>query len=101
MSSLEKFAKFANPDKILMVGEVSVLGIKSSTSAKIRRLWSEQTQLHKRETSMQHSEVADHLMGSSSLNVILLEIWLAHWSAWSMQRMSQSSSSALASITRI
>jgi len=24
MSSLEKFAKFANPDKILMVGEVSL-----------------------------------------------------------------------------
>jgi len=101
MSSLEKFAKFANPDKILMVGEVSVLSFKSSAYANNPRLWSEQTPLHKRETSMPHSAMADHLMDSSFPNAILWETWLAHWSAWFMQRMSQSSSLVLASITQI
>jgi signal recognition particle GTPase len=98
MSSLEKFANFANPDKILMVGEVSKENsIKSLTD--ISRLWWERILLLKHEISTQPSELIDALMALSSLSVTPLETWLVLWLAWSMLRMFQYSSSVLDNTT--
>lgn len=69
MSSLEKFAKFAQPDKILMVGEVCQIPLSFSdvlrhfwfrANIPVYRHWSGQTQWPKRATSMQPSELAGH-----------------------------------------
>jgi hypothetical protein len=101
MSSLEKFAKFADPDKILMVGEVGSCEFMKQTQADIYRRWLGQTPLLKHGTSTQHLVLADHLMDSSFPSVTLLEIWSAHWSVWSMRRMSRYFLWAWASTIRI
>ena len=91
MSSLEKFAKFAQPDKILMVGEVSYQRLRVAPSDEmlicscIRRLWA-QIPSPRRETLTLHLAQVELWMASSFPNVILLETWSARWSASSMPR---------------
>jgi signal recognition particle GTPase len=101
MSSLEKFAKFAQPDKILMVGEVSLIIPMGGNLLISFRLWLVRTLSLKHGTSTQHLAPVDRWMVSSFQNAILLETWLALWSAWSMLRMFLSFSLALDSITAI
>ena len=66
MSSLEKFAKFAQPDKILMVGEVSCrLSISHEfLLLTTPRHWSEPTPSPKHGISILHSAQEDRLMAS-------------------------------------
>lgn len=73
MSSLEKFAQFAKPDKILMVGE-ALVGTDPS-----RRLGVSTRRLGREGV----------LMGSLYLSVIRWEIWLGLWLVWFMQRAFQ------------
>lgn len=85
MSSLEKFAKFAQPDKILMVGEVCFLYHLNScfidANDVLSRLSWVRIPLLKRGTSMRPLEQGGRWMDSSSPSATLLEIWWALWSA--------------------
>lgn len=91
MSSLEKFAKFAQPDKVLMVGEVSkttmtkpcwlvmLFSFLSTNSDLVHRPSSERTRSLKRATSTQPSDQAGPWMVSSSPSAIQSAPWLEHW----------------------
>lgn len=94
MSSLEKFAKFAQPDKILMVGEVCfghlwllVLVLDLLANHFIHRLLLVPTPSLKPATSMRHLAQYERLTASLFRSVILLGIWWARWSASSTQPM--------------
>jgi hypothetical protein len=75
MSSLEKFAKFAQPDKLLMVGEVVILKPLFEVLANMYRRWLAQIQLRKQEISMLHSVALASWMASSFQNVTPLVTW--------------------------
>lgn len=83
MSSLEKFAKFAQPDKILMVGEVRFLShyircskyIDSSTNILSYRLLSEQIPLPRLATSTRPLARSVLWMASSFPSAILSVTW--------------------------
>lgn len=92
MSSLEKFAKFAQPDKILMVGEVSCCQQLQAVHPsgmlicfRIRRLWA-RIPSPRRGTSTPRLGRAELWMASSFPNVTRLETWSARWSASSTPR---------------
>lgn len=92
MSSLEKFAKFAQPDKILMVGEVSCCQRLQDvhpggmlTCFCTRRLWA-RILSPRRGTSTLRLVRAELWMASSFPNVTRLETWSAPWSASSTPR---------------
>lgn len=91
MSSLEKFAKFAQPDKILMVGEVSPQSCILSffrgciTDTILRRSLA-QTRWLKPATSMQPSAPYGRSTASSYQSATPLETWLALWSVSFMQQ---------------
>lgn len=92
MSSLEKFAKFAQPDKILMVGEVSsmimgiicdfvlpALFILNTNPHLVHRPLSERTRSLKRATSMQPLDQAGLWTVLSSPSAIQSAPWSEHW----------------------
>lgn len=80
MSSLEKFAKFAQPDKILMVGEVSIFFTSPQIiSTDFRRHLLGQIPLLKQGTLTLHLVLGGHWMDSLFPNVTQLGIWLVHW----------------------
>lgn len=104
MSNLEKFAKFANPDKILMVGEVSlppmiISGAKFTNMSYRHSL--ETTLLRKHKISMHPLVKAGVLTDSSYPSVIPWETWLALLSASSMRPTCQSCLSVLVSTMKI
>ena len=108
MSSLEKFAKFAQPDKILMVGEVSaLLNFRErprrrkidANNAQNARPWWVRTRWRRRGTSTRRSGRAGAWMGSSSRSATRWATWWARSSASSTPPASPSSSSASASTT--
>lgn len=94
MSSLEKFAKFAQPDKILMVGEVCffrlwllvILFDLRANHFKYRLLLVPTLSL-KPATSMRHLAQYERSTASLFRSVTLLGIWWARWSALCMQPM--------------
>lgn len=105
MSSLEKFAKFAQPDKILMVGEVrfpflDVIDLNTDADSVYRHL-SAQTPLLRPGTSMRLLDLVVPWTGSSSRNATLSETWSGLWSASYMPPMFRFCSSALANTTLI
>lgn len=78
MSSLEKFAKFANPDKLLMVGEVRFLlsHLESGVVANgCDRHWWAPILLLKQGTSMLHLVPLEGWMGLLYPSVTPLGIW--------------------------
>lgn len=92
MSSLEKFAKFAQPDKILMVGEVSqqsciISFFRGCITDTIFRLSLERTQSLKPATSMQPLAPCGRSTASSSQSATPLEIWSALWSVLFTRQM--------------
>lgn len=104
MSSLEKFAKFAQPDKILMVGEVSPpmthRSCKTNPDTFHTRLSLAQILSPKPATSTPPSAPCALSTASSSPSAIPSEIWLAHWSVSSTRPMCPSCSSASVSTTQ-
>lgn len=86
MSSLEKFAKFAKPDKLLMVGEVSIAATLPSIVLTIDRRSLALTPSHKLVTSMRLLAVQGSWMVSSYRNVTLSAIWLARSCRWCMRQ---------------
>lgn len=91
MSSLEKFAKFAQPDKILMVGEVRCGFTISPTLDRVccsftnylPRLLLERTPLPKRATSMRPLAPIAPWTASSSPSATPSVTWSAPLSVWS------------------
>lgn len=90
MSSLEKFAKFAQPDKILMVGEVRFYHITSNTRYTLVRLLTflfsrlllEQIPLPRLVTSTRPLARSVLWTVSSSPSAILSVTWWERWSVW-------------------
>jgi len=103
MSSLEKFAKFAQPDKILMVGEVCCLVFCLGPGAMLTlcRLLSAPTRSPRPGTSMPPLGLAGRWTASSSPSVILSGTWLARWSALCTPRTCPCCLWAWGSTTRI
>lgn len=91
MSSLEKFAKFAQPDKILMVGEVRFVVLDYFSLAIIAnfmyRLLLVPTLSLKPATSMRLSALSGRSTASSSRNATLSGIWSVHFAALYMRPM--------------
>lgn len=90
MSSLEKFAKFAQPDKILMVGEVCLFApllriLDRLAHRFIHRLLSVPTRSRKLATSMRHSARCERSTASLFPSVIRWGTWWARWSASCMR----------------
>jgi hypothetical protein len=105
MSSLEKFAKFAQPDKILMVGEVRYSGFPLllvepvEQNADRHRHSLARTRSRKPETSTPPLDRAGRWMASSSPSAIPSGTWLARWSASCTPLTCRCCLSALGSIT--
>lgn len=75
MSSLEKFAKFAQPDKILMVGEVSRKELDDLHFTDLCRHWLGQILLLKHGISIQLLDLVGHWMASSFPSATPWGIW--------------------------
>lgn len=103
MSSLEKFAKFAQPDKILMVGEVStdLSQKRHDTYTDLSRLSWVPTRWHKRGISTRRLGQVDPSTASSSPNATRLATWWERWLALCMRQTCLCYLSALDNITRI
>jgi signal recognition particle receptor subunit alpha len=104
MSSLEKFAKFAQPDKILMVGEVCFPPSpthRSRNMLTMRRHSSAQTRSPRPGTSTPPSARAGPWTASSSPSATRWGIWSARWSASCTRPTCQCCLWASGSITRI
>ena len=93
MSSLEKFAKFAQPDKILMVGEVCVpsptTAISLPSTNPFSRRWWAQIRLPRQRISTLPSAQAVHWTASSSPSAIRWGTWSALLSALFTPRTSR------------
>lgn len=109
MSSLEKFAKFAQPDKILMVGEVrfvpflfylSLVHHAMAILTRDNRRWWAPIRSLRPATSTPRLDRAGRWMASSSPNATRWAIWLARWSASCMRPTCPCCSLASGSITR-
>lgn len=111
MSSLEKFANFAKPDKILMVGEVSpssspfgfslVVMSFPITDSMRSRLLSAPTLLRRPATSTRPLVRSVRSMASSSPSATPSGIWSARWSVSFTRRMYRCCSSESDSIIPI
>ncbi len=103
MSSLEKFAKFAQPDKILMVGEVcyTVTEITPAGDANQSRPSSARTRSRRPGTSTLPSALGGSWTASSSPSATRSGTWWVLWSASCTRRMCRCCLWASGSTTRI